>query len=94
MLRIGRDLHTAFPSPARHPLRALDAQALQLSSRDDELQAALFRLVDVAPACRSLDDLASHLVGFLGEVEQQPPPLRAAMRMAGTRAGNAVLGAA
>ena len=92
--RIGRDLHAAFPSPARHPLRALDAQALQLSSRDEELRAALFRLVDVTPACRSLDDLATHLVGFLGEVEERPPSLRAAKRMAGTHAGRAALGAA
>ena len=50
-----------FRSPARHPVRALDQKAMQLSAQDQELRAALFRLVDVTPATRSLDDLARHL---------------------------------
>jgi len=91
---VGADLEREFPSRARHPLRSLDERAMQLASEDAELKAALFRFVDVTPACRSLDDLSRHLVGFLGEVDDKPPPLRAAMRMAGTRAGRAVLGAA
>ena len=43
---------------------------MDLASRDDELRAALFRFVDVVPACRSLDDLARHLAGFLDEVDE------------------------
>ena len=46
------------------------------------------------PACRSLDDLARHLTGFLREVEEQPPPIAVAMRMGNTRAGRTALGAA
>ena len=92
--RIGRSLYDAFPSRARHPLRALDARAMELASQDHELRAALFRLVDVTPACRSLDDLARHLTGYLGEVEERPPSLDAAMRMAGSKPGRAALGAA
>src|SRR6185503_10190622 len=57
-------------------------------------KAALFRFVDVVPACRSLDDLARHLTGFLGEVEEPPPPVAVAMRMGSSRAGRAALGAA
>jgi RHH-type proline utilization regulon transcriptional repressor/proline dehydrogenase/delta 1-pyrroline-5-carboxylate dehydrogenase len=92
--RIGRRLFDAFPSPARHPVRALDQKAMQLSAQDQELRAALFRLVDVTPACRSLDDLAGHLTEYLDEVEERPAPLSAAMRVAHSKAGRRALGAA
>jgi proline dehydrogenase len=92
--RIGRELAAAFPSRARYPLRALDEKAMQLASDDLELRAALFRLVDVTPACRSLDDLAAHLTDYLEEVPDRPPPLGAAMRMAHTWPGRRALGAA
>ena len=48
--------------------RRVDDKAMELASADAELKAALFRFVDVVPACRNLDDLARHLTGFLGEV--------------------------
>jgi RHH-type proline utilization regulon transcriptional repressor/proline dehydrogenase/delta 1-pyrroline-5-carboxylate dehydrogenase len=92
--KIGRELAAAFPSATRHPLRSVDARAMELAASDAELKAALFRFVDVAPACRSLDDLARHLTGFLDEVDDRPMPISAAMRMAGTRAGRTALGAA
>ena len=91
---IGTALAAAFPSRTRHPLRALDARALERSTEDADLRAALFRLVDVTPACRSLDDLARHLASYLEEVEERPPSLRAATRMATTAAGRRALGAA
>src|SRR3954447_9018385 len=91
---IGRSIHAAFPARQRNPLRALDARAMELAAHDQELRAALFRLVDVTPACTSLDDLARHLTAFLDEVDEQPPPIAAAMRMSQTRAGRAALGAA
>src|SRR3954451_25474441 len=91
---VGRALAARLPSRARHPVRALDEKAMELSAQDAELRAALFRLVDVTPACRSLDDLARHLDGYLEGVDHPPQPLRAAMRMAETRAGRAALGAA
>src|SRR5436190_1870271 len=90
----GRELAAAMPSMARHPLKALDDRALQLASEDAGLRAALFRFVDVAPACRSLDDLARHLTSFLTQVDDRPPPLEAALRVADTRGGRAALGAA
>jgi len=91
---IGARLAAAFPSAARHPVKALDAKAMDLAAQDDELRAALFRFVDVVPACRSLDDLAAHLTSFLEEVETRPPPLAMAMRMGDSRAGRKALGAA
>jgi proline dehydrogenase len=90
---VGRALAERFPARARHPMRALDAKAMELSSQDAELRAALFRFVDVTPACHSLDDLARHLAGYLEDVEAKPQPLRAAMKMAESRAGRAALGA-
>jgi RHH-type proline utilization regulon transcriptional repressor/proline dehydrogenase/delta 1-pyrroline-5-carboxylate dehydrogenase len=93
VLAVGRAIHAALPS-GRGPLRALDDRAMDLAARDVELRAALFRFVDVVPACRNLDDLARHLTGFLGEIDGSTPPIAAAMRMGGTRAGRAALGAA
>jgi proline dehydrogenase len=92
--RVGRLIHAAFPGRTRNPLRALDHKAMELASQDMELRAALFRFVDVTPACRSLDDLARHLTGYLDEVDTRPPPIEAAMKMSGTKAGRAALGAA
>jgi proline dehydrogenase len=91
---VGREIHAALPGKSRHPLRALDQRAMELASQDAELRAALFRFVDVTPACRSLDDLARHLTGYLEEVDDRPPPIQAAMRMSGTKAGRTALGAA
>src|SRR5215210_6749303 len=94
LFEIGRELASRFPPRARHPVRALDAKAMEMSAQDAELRAALFRFVDVTPACHSLDELARHLAGYLEDVDQKPPPLRAAMKMAETRAGRTALGAA
>jgi len=92
--RVGADLAEAFPSSARHPVKALDSRAMELAASDLELRAALFRFVDVVPACRSLDDLARHLAGFLDELPDSPPPVVAALKMADTRAGRTALCAA
>ncbi|MDQ3435112.1 MAG: proline dehydrogenase family protein [Actinomycetota bacterium] len=91
---VGRDLHAALPKPSRHPIKALDAKGMELASRDAELRAALFRLVDVTPACRSLDDLARHLAEYVEEVDERPQALEAAMRVAHTAPGRRALGAA
>jgi RHH-type proline utilization regulon transcriptional repressor/proline dehydrogenase/delta 1-pyrroline-5-carboxylate dehydrogenase len=94
ILEIGRRLNGAFPKRSRNPLRALDEKAMEMASRDAELKAALFRLVDVTPATHSLDDLARHLTEYLGDVDERPPSLDVAMRMAGNAAGRRALGAA
>src|SRR5215210_937052 len=94
LVAVGAKLAAALPRSPRNPLKAADEKAMELASRDQELKAALFRFVDVVPACRSLDDLARHLTGFLDEVSDRPPPLEVAVRMGATRAGRAALGAA
>jgi len=68
IVEVGRRLLDALPS-AHHSFKAVDDRAIDLTSRDPELRAAILRLVDVAPGCRSAEDLAAHLVGFIGEVE-------------------------
>jgi RHH-type proline utilization regulon transcriptional repressor/proline dehydrogenase/delta 1-pyrroline-5-carboxylate dehydrogenase len=83
-----------MPGRSRHPLRALDQKAMDLASQDQELRAALFRFVDVTPACRNLDDLARHLTAYLEEVGERPPPIEAAIRMSGTKPGRTALGIA
>jgi RHH-type proline utilization regulon transcriptional repressor/proline dehydrogenase/delta 1-pyrroline-5-carboxylate dehydrogenase len=94
IMTIGTELSGAFPRRSRNPVRALDNKAMELASRDAELRAALFRLVDVTPATRSLDDLARHLTEYLDDVEERPPSLDVAMKMAGNAAGRRALGAA
>ncbi len=94
IFEIGRRLDGAFPKRSRNPMRALDDKAMELASRDAELRAALFRLVDVTPATHSLDDLARHLTEYLDDVEERPPSLDVAMRMAGNAPGRRALGAA
>jgi RHH-type proline utilization regulon transcriptional repressor/proline dehydrogenase/delta 1-pyrroline-5-carboxylate dehydrogenase len=91
---VGERLWAALPPAARNPFKAADEKAMELAAQDQQLKAALFRFVDVVPACRSLDDLARHLTGFLGEVEAPPPPVAVAMKMGNTRAGRTALGAA
>ena len=65
---VGTQLAADLPAGSKNPLKAADEKAMELASQDAELKAALFRFVDVVPACRSLDDLARHLTGFLREV--------------------------
>src|SRR5215212_7543405 len=91
---VGRQLAADLPAATRNPLKAADDKAMELAAQDAELKAALFRFFDVVPACRSLDDLARHLTGFLGEVETPPPPVAVAMKMGSSRAGRTALGAA
>jgi RHH-type proline utilization regulon transcriptional repressor/proline dehydrogenase/delta 1-pyrroline-5-carboxylate dehydrogenase len=83
-----------MPTSSRHPVKALDSKAMELAAGDRELRAALFRFVDVVPACRSLDDVARHLRGFLAELSDTPPTISAAMRIADVRAARPALGAA
>jgi proline dehydrogenase len=94
IMRIGHELADAYPPAARHPVKALDDKAMDLAARDAELRAALFRFVDVVPACRSLEDLARHLSAYLGELDERPPPLDVAIKMAGSHAGARTLGLA
>ena len=66
---------------------------MELLSRDPALRAALFRLVDVAPACADRRDLAAHLASLLGEVEGSVAPVGFARRVAMRRTSGPAVGA-
>ena len=93
--RIGRELAAAFPSAARHPLRALDERAMDygLGRRRAARRAVPLRRRRPRLPRRSTTSRATS-PRFLDEVEDRPPPLQAAMRMGDSRAGRAALGAA
>src|SRR5215475_7657433 len=93
LFEVGKRLASALPS-TRNPLKAIDDKAMDLASSDAELKAALFRFVDVVPACRNMDDLARHLTGFLEEVDDPPASIGVAMRMGNTKTGRRALGIA
>ncbi|MEA2355180.1 MAG: proline dehydrogenase [Solirubrobacteraceae bacterium] len=78
--RIGRELDAARPR-ARGPVRRAEEETLEWTSRHRELQAALLRLVDVAPACRDSHDLADHFRALLAGVEHGPLVLRGGARL-------------
>jgi proline dehydrogenase len=92
--RIGRQLADSFPSAARHPMRSLDQKAMQLTADDPDLSAALFRLVDVTPACNSVDELSAHLVAYLDQIPDRPQSVEAALKVASSAAGRKALGVA
>ncbi len=94
ILKVGSDLEPATHPRSGRPLDVVDRKAMELAASDRELRSALFRLVDVTPACNSLDDLGAHLASFLDEVPDAPPSLEAAMRAAHTKPGRVALGAA
>jgi RHH-type proline utilization regulon transcriptional repressor/proline dehydrogenase/delta 1-pyrroline-5-carboxylate dehydrogenase len=62
-------------SARRRAGRAARDRAMALAARDPQLRAALFRLVDVAPACAGPLELAEHLHALLAEVERRTLPV-------------------
>jgi RHH-type proline utilization regulon transcriptional repressor/proline dehydrogenase/delta 1-pyrroline-5-carboxylate dehydrogenase len=85
--------HRIAAEQARAPRgagRALEDRGMELLARDPQLRAALFRLVDVAPACATPRELAEHLAALLGEVERRLPLSAARRPLAGRMAGVAV----
>lgn len=65
----------------RGPSRAFEDRGMELLSRDPQLRAALFRLVDVAPACATPRELSQHLSALLGEVDRQRMPVSTARKL-------------
>ncbi|HZV74175.1 MAG TPA: proline dehydrogenase family protein [Conexibacter sp.] len=62
--------------------RAAHDRGMALVARDPQLRAALFRLVDVAPACAGPAELAEHMGAYLAGVERRTAPVAVASRAA------------
>jgi len=77
---LGRQIAAGQTAAGRGRARALEDRGMELLSRDPALKAALFRLVDVAPACSGPRDVAAHLASLLGEVERPHAPVNLARR--------------
>jgi proline dehydrogenase len=82
---LGRRLGRRRLSPAR--LRRLPHQrGTAMVASDPELRAALFKLVDVAPACAGRADLTRHLNAFLSELGGDDRVRTALQRVSGSAA--------
>jgi proline dehydrogenase len=77
---IGRTLDAARPH-GRPSLQRAEAEALEWAGRRRGLEAALLRLVDVAPACLDDHDLADHLRALLAEVDDGPLLVRGGVHL-------------
>src|SRR5690348_17895409 len=89
---LGRQIAAGQAKAGRSRTRVLEDRGMELLSRDPALRAALFRLVDVAPACRGPRELAAHLASLLGEVERPLMPF--AQRVSRRPAAGALAGVA
>jgi len=89
---LGRQIAAGQARAGRSRARVLEDRGMELLSRDPALKAALFRLVDVAPACAGPREVAAHLASLLGEVERPLAPVRraAGRPVSGRLAGLAV----
>jgi RHH-type proline utilization regulon transcriptional repressor/proline dehydrogenase/delta 1-pyrroline-5-carboxylate dehydrogenase len=72
VLTLGRRLARHRPSLASAK-RAANDRTMALVAADPELRAALFRLVDVAPACAGNAELREHLAAYLDGIEDPGP---------------------
>jgi RHH-type proline utilization regulon transcriptional repressor/proline dehydrogenase/delta 1-pyrroline-5-carboxylate dehydrogenase len=70
---LGRRIAAGQATAGRSRARALEDRGMELLARDPQLRAAVFRVVDVAPACAGRRDLAAHLASLLGEVRPVAP---------------------
>jgi proline dehydrogenase len=72
---LAEELWRVEPSSWRHPLPTLSRRMLAALDERPALRSALFRFVDVAPACRGPRERAAHLRGFLRGVDPEGVPL-------------------
>src|SRR3954452_10582400 len=81
---IGRDLVAAMPTARHTPRAAVERRVMGAMVADPQLRAAVFRFVDVRPACADPRDLARHLGELLAEAGGSPLARRGAALAGGT----------
>jgi proline dehydrogenase len=75
---IGRELAANMPTARRTPRAAVERRVMGAMVADPELRAAVFRFVDVRPACSDPAELARHLGELLAEADDSPLARRGA----------------
>jgi proline dehydrogenase len=93
ILALGRRIAAGMPSVSvlRDPVHALDEYMMRTAAQDDGLRTALFRFVDVRPACRTRRDVGDHLAALLKDTRPSGRPGRAAGALARRRGSRAVV---
>jgi len=74
---VGTELAKRFPRPSRSPAAVIERRMMRRLVDDPELRAALFRFVDVRPACTTREDVARHLAELLADAAGSPTAQRA-----------------
>jgi proline dehydrogenase len=81
---IGADLVAALPGARHTPRAAVERRIMDAMVGDPALRAAVFRFVDVRPACADPDDLVRHLAELLAEADESPLARRGVALAGGT----------
>ncbi len=81
----GRRLAERLPDGGRHPAALAERRLMRTMIGDPRLRAALFRFVDVRPACRDRTDLVRHLHEYLAEAGAGSPAARRLGGLVGRR---------
>jgi RHH-type proline utilization regulon transcriptional repressor/proline dehydrogenase/delta 1-pyrroline-5-carboxylate dehydrogenase len=82
----GRRLAEQLPRPGRNPAALAERRMMQTMIGDPRLRAALFRFVDVRPACRDRAELVRHLHEYLEEAAVDSGMARKLSGLVGRRA--------
>lgn len=90
---IGHALADRLPAPGRSPSAIAERRMMRRLVDDPALRAALFRFVDVRPACSGPADVVRHLTELLADAEDSRTAQRAAA-LTGRRAATAPVGLA
>jgi proline dehydrogenase len=69
VLAVGRRIAQQLGPRRRTAGGLLDEALMRAAATDEQLRTALFRFVDVRPACRTRSELGEHLAALLGESE-------------------------
>ena len=83
---IGTDLAARMPKPRAVSAARVERRMTDMLVRDPALRAALFRFVDVRPACETPWDVTRHLHELLQDAEDSSRARRASCRRAVPRA--------
>jgi RHH-type proline utilization regulon transcriptional repressor/proline dehydrogenase/delta 1-pyrroline-5-carboxylate dehydrogenase len=91
ILELGRRLWRRSRA-RRRPARIAEDRLMAVMTADRALQAAAFRLVDVAPACSSPRELCEHLAAYLEQLPSPPRVVACGTPVLRTGAGSAAGG--